>query len=316
MSELHVVATIPVKPEAVDQVRPALTELVAATRGEEGCLAYDLFESAAAPGTFVTVERWTDQAALDAHMATPHVAAAVRGRPAARSTARWPSTRCARSSRSVRDPTRRHAPRRSARGRAPAGRAAPQQHRSRHREQQRQRAPPRQQHERGHHQRQPERPRTRCRGTLRLAKKVSVTRVVRGPRGTGWVSRARPGPRCRLPSRPSPRSRRVVAEVADPLPGASPSVGGEAGADRAVVVAVAECDLPAADERDVLADVRQVGAEGPGAAVAGIRRGVGGVRRVAKSPPTTMPRRGEARRTGEAAGGLTRRDPGLDGPSR
>lgn len=76
MSELHVVATIPVKPEAVDQVRPALTELVAATRGEEGCLAYDLFESAAAPGTFVTVERWTDQAALDAHMATPHVATA------------------------------------------------------------------------------------------------------------------------------------------------------------------------------------------------------------------------------------------------
>ena len=30
----------------------------------------------AAPGTFVTVERWTDQAALDAHMTQPHVAAA------------------------------------------------------------------------------------------------------------------------------------------------------------------------------------------------------------------------------------------------
>ena len=76
MSELQVVATIPAKPEAVDGIREALQELVAATRAEDGCLAYDLFESASAPGTFVTVERWTDQAALDAHMAMPHVAAA------------------------------------------------------------------------------------------------------------------------------------------------------------------------------------------------------------------------------------------------
>ncbi|SEC05439.1 Quinol monooxygenase YgiN [Nocardioides exalbidus] len=76
MSELQVVATIPAKPEAADQVREALLTLAAATREEEGCLAYDLFESGSAPGTFVTVERWTDSAALDAHMATPHVAAA------------------------------------------------------------------------------------------------------------------------------------------------------------------------------------------------------------------------------------------------
>lgn len=76
MSELQVVATIPAKPEAVDAIREALTSLVAATRAEEGCLSYDLFESASAPGTFVTVERWTDAAALDAHMGQPHVAAA------------------------------------------------------------------------------------------------------------------------------------------------------------------------------------------------------------------------------------------------
>ena len=76
MSDLQVVATIPAKPEAADAVREALTTLAEATRAEEGCLAYDLFESGSAPGTFVTVERWTDSAALDAHMATPHVAAA------------------------------------------------------------------------------------------------------------------------------------------------------------------------------------------------------------------------------------------------
>ena len=76
MSDLQVVATIPAKPEAADAVREALTTLAEATRAEEGCLAYDLFESASTPGTFVTVERWTGSAALDAHMATPHVAAA------------------------------------------------------------------------------------------------------------------------------------------------------------------------------------------------------------------------------------------------
>ncbi len=76
MSELQVVATIPAKPEAAAAVREALATLAEATRAEMGCLAYDLFESASAPGTFVTVERWTDSAALDAHMGMPHVAAA------------------------------------------------------------------------------------------------------------------------------------------------------------------------------------------------------------------------------------------------
>lgn len=77
MSELHVVATIPAKPEAVAGIRSALQQLVTATRAEEGCLAYDLFESAAAPGTFITVERWVDQAAMDLHLQSPHIAEAL-----------------------------------------------------------------------------------------------------------------------------------------------------------------------------------------------------------------------------------------------
>ena len=76
MSELHVVATIPAKLEAVDQIRTALNTLAEATRQEEGCLAYDLYESAAFPGTFVTVERWRGQADLDAHLTSPHIAEA------------------------------------------------------------------------------------------------------------------------------------------------------------------------------------------------------------------------------------------------
>lgn len=76
MSDLQVVATIPAKPEHADAIREALKTLVAATLAEEGCLAYELFESGSAPGTFVTVERWTDAAALEAHMGMPHVAEA------------------------------------------------------------------------------------------------------------------------------------------------------------------------------------------------------------------------------------------------
>lgn len=76
MPELHVVATIPVSPEHVDDLREALRGLVAATREEPGCVSYELFESGAAPGVFVTVERWTDQAAVDAHLQSDHVAAA------------------------------------------------------------------------------------------------------------------------------------------------------------------------------------------------------------------------------------------------
>ena len=77
MSELHVVATIPAKAGSEDAIREALQSLVTATREEDGCRGYDLYESGAAPGTFVTIERWADQAALDAHLQTPHVAAAL-----------------------------------------------------------------------------------------------------------------------------------------------------------------------------------------------------------------------------------------------
>jgi quinol monooxygenase YgiN len=76
MSDLHVVATIPAKPGSEDAVRGVLQTLVAATLEEDGCVGYQLYESGAAPGTFVTIEQWRDQAALDVHLGGPAVAAA------------------------------------------------------------------------------------------------------------------------------------------------------------------------------------------------------------------------------------------------
>lgn len=74
---LRAVATIPTKPEATEAVRAGLRDLSAATvREEEGCIAYDVFESQAKPGVFVTIEAWRSKDDLDAHMGTPHVASA------------------------------------------------------------------------------------------------------------------------------------------------------------------------------------------------------------------------------------------------
>ncbi len=54
--------------------RAALKKRAEASRGDKGCIGYEVYESASTPGTFVTVEKWESQDDLDAHMKTPHVA--------------------------------------------------------------------------------------------------------------------------------------------------------------------------------------------------------------------------------------------------
>src|SRR4051794_12211391 len=73
---LRVVATLPIDPAQATVAAAALSALAAASREEEGCYAYDVFESAAAPGTFVTIEAWRCEDDMNAHLATPHLAAA------------------------------------------------------------------------------------------------------------------------------------------------------------------------------------------------------------------------------------------------
>ncbi|CAN5361810.1 hypothetical protein BH09ACT12_BH09ACT12_34100 [soil metagenome] len=70
---LRVIATIPIDPERAAEAAPALAALAEASRGDAGCLGYEVYESASAPGVFVTVEEWAGQADLDAHMSQPHV---------------------------------------------------------------------------------------------------------------------------------------------------------------------------------------------------------------------------------------------------
>jgi len=72
---IHVLARITVLPNAADKARAILQELVVQSRREPGCLAYELYQQSRQPHVFQTVERWQDQAAADAHLLSPHVAA-------------------------------------------------------------------------------------------------------------------------------------------------------------------------------------------------------------------------------------------------
>lgn len=50
----------------------AAKELVAASLKDEGCIAYDLFESATRRDVLMICETWNDAKALSVHEATPH----------------------------------------------------------------------------------------------------------------------------------------------------------------------------------------------------------------------------------------------------
>jgi quinol monooxygenase YgiN len=75
---LGVVATIKVKPGMEQAFEAVAKELVAkVTASEPGCRLYALHH-AETPGTYVFMERYVDQAAVEAHRATDHFKALGR----------------------------------------------------------------------------------------------------------------------------------------------------------------------------------------------------------------------------------------------
>ncbi len=57
------------------EAEAAFAEVVPATHAEEGCAAFALHRVPGDPERFVLVERWASRAALDEHLAAPHLAA-------------------------------------------------------------------------------------------------------------------------------------------------------------------------------------------------------------------------------------------------
>lgn len=73
----HVIAEINAKPGSESALRDLLVPFAKSSRREPGCLGYTLMEVISEPGRFLTFERWTNKAALEAHMVTPAIKAIV-----------------------------------------------------------------------------------------------------------------------------------------------------------------------------------------------------------------------------------------------
>ncbi|MDR7026465.1 quinol monooxygenase YgiN [Pseudomonas peli] len=65
-------AVLKAKPGKEEALKAGLLTLIEPTRAEPGNLDYVLFERRDEPGTFYMREAFKDQAALDAHFATPY----------------------------------------------------------------------------------------------------------------------------------------------------------------------------------------------------------------------------------------------------
>ena len=71
---LLIVGTVKLPPENLALARPAMRAMVQASRTEQGCLEYGYAEDVLVPGLIHVKELWIDQAALDAHFASAHIA--------------------------------------------------------------------------------------------------------------------------------------------------------------------------------------------------------------------------------------------------
>ena len=71
---LLIVGTFRLPPESLAAARPAMVRMIAGSRAELGCQGYSYSEDVLDPGLIRVTELWDDRAALDAHLASSHIA--------------------------------------------------------------------------------------------------------------------------------------------------------------------------------------------------------------------------------------------------
>lgn len=71
---LLIAGTIRLPAEMLDDARAVMARMIAASRAEQGCLAYAYAQDLIDPGLIHVHEQWVDQAALDRHFASAHIA--------------------------------------------------------------------------------------------------------------------------------------------------------------------------------------------------------------------------------------------------
>ena len=71
---IMVLGTVRLSPDKLEAARPAMRQMVTASRAEPGCIAYAYAQDVLDPETIHVVEKWRDRQALSDHFATPHMA--------------------------------------------------------------------------------------------------------------------------------------------------------------------------------------------------------------------------------------------------
>lgn len=77
-SEIVLVARYETTDEHADHIAALLAEHSIATQAEPGCLAFAALRSVDNPTRFTLYERYTNQAAFDSHLASPHYQSIIR----------------------------------------------------------------------------------------------------------------------------------------------------------------------------------------------------------------------------------------------
>ncbi|MCA1674855.1 MAG: antibiotic biosynthesis monooxygenase [Actinobacteria bacterium] len=68
------------RPGQAEAVVAAMREAIPPARDEPGCQAYLFHQSVEDPEAFLVYEQYVDEAAMDAHLETPHFREIVQGR--------------------------------------------------------------------------------------------------------------------------------------------------------------------------------------------------------------------------------------------
>ncbi|NJK79622.1 MAG: antibiotic biosynthesis monooxygenase [Anaerolineales bacterium] len=69
---VRVVARIIAQPDAIDEVRSVLIDLIEPTRQESGCVAYEVLQADDRPAQFVVLEIWATRTDFQQHMESDH----------------------------------------------------------------------------------------------------------------------------------------------------------------------------------------------------------------------------------------------------
>ncbi|MGI0495172.1 putative quinol monooxygenase [Alkalinema pantanalense CENA528] len=74
---IRVVAHVIAKPDQIDALKSLTLSILEPTRQEAGCIQYEVHQNLQDPTDLTFIEEWQSEAALEAHLQTPHLQAAM-----------------------------------------------------------------------------------------------------------------------------------------------------------------------------------------------------------------------------------------------